>query len=207
VNVAPSDARLPLADSDNPMHPTNTADDGHDQQTRRTTIGHSTIEYSQAASILSKATGFIDAFDYTLDPYSGCTFGCTYCYAAFFTRNHEQQDSWGHWVRVKENALDLLKRKRTKPLTGKTIFMSSVTDPYGGACSLHPPHLSLGLLVPQGDHTLEHVGKHRVGNPRGNAKRNDLLVKPGRPLEATHAAHDCTGCDSMRRVDPICRHL
>lgn len=35
----------------------------------------------------------------------------------------------GSWVEVKQNALERLRRMRTS-LTGKAIYMSSVTDPY-----------------------------------------------------------------------------
>ncbi|MDB2392593.1 radical SAM protein, partial [Acidimicrobiaceae bacterium] len=54
---------------------------------------------------------------------------CTYCYAAFFSRTQEKQDTWGRWVDVKTNAVDKLRRMRTD-LTGATVYMSSVTDPY-----------------------------------------------------------------------------
>lgn len=86
--------------------------------------------YQQAKSILTKPSGFIGMFDFTLNPYSGCRFGCHYCYAAFFARTEAKQEDWGRWLEVKENALDLLKRKRKRPLIDKTIYMSSVTDPY-----------------------------------------------------------------------------
>ena len=75
----------------------------------------------------------MDAYDFTLNPYSGCSFGCTYCYAAFFSRDVAKRDSWGYWVSVKENAVELLEkrlRKRPESLDGKLIYMSSVTDPY-----------------------------------------------------------------------------
>ncbi len=88
------------------------------------------IIHQPASAILGKATGFIRAFDYTLNPYNGCTFGCTYCYAAFFTPTQAQQDEWGRWVRVKSNALELLQKKRRRPLIDKAVYMSSVTDPY-----------------------------------------------------------------------------
>lgn len=88
------------------------------------------ITYKQASAILSKASGFIHAFDYTLNPYSGCAFACHYCYAAFFAPTQAQQASWGQWVQVKENALTLLQKKRRRPLLDKTIYISSVTDPY-----------------------------------------------------------------------------
>jgi len=97
---------------------------------RRTQMGHSSIHYKSAASILSPATGFMDSYDFTLNPYSGCSFGCTYCYAAFFARDNALREQWGYWVNVKENALTLLKALRRKPLLDKAIYMSSVTDPY-----------------------------------------------------------------------------
>jgi DNA repair photolyase len=88
------------------------------------------IEYKKASSILTPGKGFMDMYDYTLNPYSGCAFGCTYCYAAFFSRSETLRENWGHWLQVKENAIDLLSKYRKKGLTGKTIYMSSVTDPY-----------------------------------------------------------------------------
>jgi len=98
--------------------------------TQKTQFGSTHVEFRKAAGILSHATGFIDAFDFTLNPYNGCGFGCTYCYAAFFATTRELQDNWGRWVQVKDNALELLKKKRRKPLIGVSIYMSSVTDPY-----------------------------------------------------------------------------
>jgi DNA repair photolyase len=93
-------------------------------------IGQTEIHYIKSASILTEAKGFMGAYDFTLNPYSGCSFGCNYCYAAFFSRSSEEKDNWGHWLKVKENALQLLLKWRKKPLYNKTIYISSVTDPY-----------------------------------------------------------------------------
>ena len=93
-------------------------------------IGPTAVTYAPSREILTRATGFMDAYDYTLNPYSGCSFGCTYCYAAFFSRDITKQDSWGYWVTVKENAAALLKKRKPGFLDGKRIYMSSVTDPY-----------------------------------------------------------------------------
>ena len=96
-------------------------------------IGETEITYAPARQILTSATGFMEAYDFTLNPYSGCSFGCTYCYAAFFSRDVEKRDNWGYWVSVKENAVELLERqlqKRPDSLDDKLIYMSSVTDPY-----------------------------------------------------------------------------
>lgn len=94
-------------------------------------VGKAEVSYRTASSLLTPGKGFMSAYDYTLNPYSGCTFGCTYCYAAFFARSKEKVDGWGRWVTVKENALALLRKKRRGgALRGKTIYLSSVTDPY-----------------------------------------------------------------------------
>ena len=45
-------------------------------------------------------------------------------------RDQERRERWGEWVRVKENALELLRKQRRKPLDGVAIYLSSVTDPY-----------------------------------------------------------------------------
>ena len=103
-------------------------------------IGDTTVSYAESGAILNRATGFMDAYDFTLNPYSGCSFGCSYCYAAFFSTTAEERDNWGNWVRVKENAIDLLRKKIKgrhkdkcggwKPNNESLIYMSSVTDPY-----------------------------------------------------------------------------
>lgn len=97
---------------------------------RKEKIGQADIQYVQSASILTEAKGFMEAYDYTLNPYSGCSFGCNYCYAAFFARSADERENWGNWLKVKENALQLLMKWRKKPLIDKTIYISSVTDPY-----------------------------------------------------------------------------
>ena len=93
-------------------------------------IGHASIAYGPVREVLTRAAGFMDAYDFTLNPYSGCSFGCTYCYAAFFSRTREARDNWGHWVGVKNNAIALLAKRKPGSLDGKLIYMSSVTDPY-----------------------------------------------------------------------------
>ena len=94
-------------------------------------VGQAHVTDSLASAILTKATGFMGAYDFTLNPYSGCGFGCTYCYAAFFARDAERRDNWGYWVDVKQNAVELLSRPRQQAkLDGARIYMSSVTDAY-----------------------------------------------------------------------------
>ena len=89
-------------------------------------VGKTEVSYEPARKILTKSTSFMDAYDFTLNPYSGCT----YCYAAFFSRDVGKRDSWGKWVTAKENAVALLGKRKPGALDGKLIYMSSVTDPY-----------------------------------------------------------------------------
>ena len=103
------------------------------RKSKPASIGQATVTYGQTTNILTKATGFIDAYDYSLNPYSGCSFGCMYCYAAFFNQTTERRDGWGYWVHVKENAAKSLEkrlRKANQALDNRRIYMSSVTDPY-----------------------------------------------------------------------------
>jgi len=92
-------------------------------------FGHAEVAPVTVSSILTPGNGFMRDYDFTLNPYAGCSFGCTYCYAAFFARERDLKERWGYWIRVKENALQKLQRMR-RSLSGKTIYMSSVTDPY-----------------------------------------------------------------------------
>lgn len=110
-------------------HPTLFDDPQLLTRSRPERLGPVDVEYARVRNILTRATGFMDAYDFTLNPYAGCSFGCTYCYAAFFSYSTEKRDSWGLWVDVKENAVECLRRRRGR-LDGKLIYMSSVTDPY-----------------------------------------------------------------------------
>jgi len=91
-------------------------------------LGSASIGIRERARVLHDVSAYWDHFDYSLNPYVGCLFGCSYCYAAFFVPDEEQQRDWGHWVDVKANGIrEVLKRRDLK---GKRILMSSATDPY-----------------------------------------------------------------------------
>jgi DNA repair photolyase len=72
------------------------------------------------------------AYRFTLNPYAGCAFGCSYCYARFFARTALRRETWGRWVVAKENAARLVDRAcRTGRIrSGDAMYMSSSTDPY-----------------------------------------------------------------------------
>jgi DNA repair photolyase len=108
------------------------------------------MELIQARSIFSPATGFIrrGGFDWTCNPYVGCSFGCTYCYAMFLPQNRRPREEWGRWFQAKENAMELA-RKQAPRVAGQAVYLSSVTDPYLPAeRSLRLTRGILEMLVP-----------------------------------------------------------
>lgn len=68
-------------------------------------------------------------FDYCLNPYTGCSNSCVYCYARFMLKYTEHKEEWGSFVDVKFNAVEVLKKEVLKAKPG-TVFLSSVTDSY-----------------------------------------------------------------------------
>lgn len=103
-------------------------------QRLREQFGSANVYGREARSLLTQASGYIGAYDFTLNPYRGCQYGCHYCYAAAFSPNPEMRRDWGNWVIVKENAAELLERELSrwwaKQSRQPRIYMSTVTDPY-----------------------------------------------------------------------------
>lgn len=91
-------------------------------------IGRAEVRERPHNKVLTVARGIVaDRFDYTLNPYVGCGFGCSYCFAANFVADEEKKRTWGQWIEAKEGAERQLAHA---DLRGKRIFMSSATDPY-----------------------------------------------------------------------------
>lgn len=89
------------------------------------------MEQINARSIFSPATGFIrrGGFAWTCNPYVGCSFGCSYCYAMFLPQNRRPKEDWGRWFQAKSNAVDVARAQAPK-VAGQPLYISSVTDPY-----------------------------------------------------------------------------
>lgn len=90
-------------------------------------VGRASIGERERAKALIPGTGKIKGFDYALNPYIGCGFGCTYCYAQFFVADEAKRAAWGTWVDVKSGVVTEVMRADLK---GKLVLMSSATDPY-----------------------------------------------------------------------------
>ena len=79
---------------------------------------------------MTRGSGFISAYDHVINPYSGCSFGCQYCYASNFNTTAKKTRDWGKWVQVKTNAVEQMMNLPQGELNGRTVYMATVTDPY-----------------------------------------------------------------------------
>src|SRR4051794_31061711 len=84
----------------------------------------------EARSILTETRGFTSVavpgtgFHYTLNPYRGCAFNCSYCYAPSFVYDTDARQNWGRWIAVKANAEQLLRKAGQKgKLSNKNIYL------------------------------------------------------------------------------------
>ena len=83
-------------------------------------------------TLLNRCTSDRMPFEWTINPYRGCEFGCTYCYARY---SHEflGLENWLDFqdkILVKRNAPAVLPRELTHSrLDGKSIAIGTATDP------------------------------------------------------------------------------
>jgi DNA repair photolyase len=83
------------------------------------------VKEIQSKTILSVSK----VYPYVINPYTGCQHNCSYCYAHFMKRFTGHRESWGQFVDVKVNALDLLRLEITRKKRAR-VWVSGVCDPY-----------------------------------------------------------------------------
>ena len=101
------------------------------------------ITQKEAKSVLTPSK--LPGSDYVVNPYSGCAFGCVYCYADFTRKfTGHMDDKWGEYVDIKINTPEIfekeilnlskkiIKKNEFKESDKPVIFFCSVTDPYQG---------------------------------------------------------------------------
>ena len=82
-------------------------------------------------SALNRVKGM--PFDWTLNPYRGCTHGCHYCYARRYHVQFEMNadDEFASVILVKKNFVEVLKRELARPSwTGEYVAVGTATDCY-----------------------------------------------------------------------------
>ncbi len=102
---------------------------------RHPAIAHPEVEYFELPirDILNRCTSERMPFVWTINPYRGCEFGCTYCYARY-THGFFDLERWQDFetkIFVKREAgVALERRLRKAALQGEPIAIGTATDPY-----------------------------------------------------------------------------
>src|SRR6187551_2338677 len=92
---------------------------------------HARYQEVRCRSALNRTAGM--PFEWTLNPYRGCTHGCHYCYARRYHKQFElnADDEFASVILVKKNFVDVLTKELARPAwTGEFIAVGTATDCY-----------------------------------------------------------------------------
>jgi DNA repair photolyase len=141
-------------------------------------------------SALNRVRGM--PFEWTLNPYRGCTHGCHYCYARRYHAQFEMNadDEFASMILVKKNFVDVLTRELARPSwTGEYIAIGTATDcyqPIEGHYKL--TRRSIEALL-------------RARNPIGIVTKGPMVVRDRDLLVALSKITTCTVYMSVPSVD------
>jgi len=144
----------------------------------------------QCRSALNPVKGM--PFNWTLNPYRGCTHGCHYCYARRYHAQFElgADDDFASVILVKTNLVEVLRRELRKPSwTGELVAIGTATDCY------QPIEGSYKLT--RG--ALEVLCEFR--NPTSIVTKGPMIVRDTDVLVDLSARTDCSVCISVPCVD------
>ena len=87
-------------------------------------MGEVAVRGIEAKSVITKSN--LPVCDFSVNPYTGCSHACRYCYASFMKRFTGHEEPWGAFVDAKEWP----RIKNPAKYAGKELFIGSVCDPY-----------------------------------------------------------------------------
>src|SRR5438309_4830497 len=107
-------------------------------------------------------------FEWTINPYRGCEFGCRYCYARYTHEFMEMRDGmeFEQKIYVKQHAAELLRQELRRVKPGESIALGTATDPYQPAEKRY--EVTRGIL--------EEFARHR-GFELGIVTKSNLVVR------------------------------
>jgi len=141
-------------------------------------------------SALNRVKGM--PFDWTLNPYRGCTHGCHYCYARRYHVQFEMNpdDEFASVILVEKNFVDVLRRELTRPSwTGEYVAVGTATDCYQPIEGHYK--LTRGSLE----------ALTRARNPAGIVTKRPMVVRDRDILQELTAVAGCTVYMSVPTVD------
>lgn len=141
-------------------------------------------------SALNRVEGM--PFNWTLNPYRGCTHGCHYCFARRYHTQFEMNsdDEFASLILVKRNFVDVLKRELDRPTwTREQVAFGTATDPYQPIEGHY--RLTRG--------TIEALARART--PVGLVTKGPMIVRDRDVLLDLSRAASCTVYMSVPTVD------
>src|SRR5687767_12989829 len=141
-------------------------------------------------SALNRVKGM--PFEWTLNPYRGCTHGCHYCYARRYQTQFElgADDEFASIIFVKTNFVDVLRRELQKPSwQGDYVAVGTATDCYQPIEGHYK--LTRGALAA--------LCEHR--NPAGVVTKGPMVVRDKDILADLSARAGCSVYISVPCVD------
>ena len=131
-------------------------------------------------------------FNWTLNPYRGCTHACHYCFARRYQTQFElgPDDEFSSLIFVKTNFADVLRRELDKPSwTREQVALGTATDPYQPI----EGHYKLTRR------SLEALIAART--PVGIVTKGPMIVRDKELLAELSRVAGCTVCVSVPTVD------
>src|SRR5689334_8681060 len=141
-------------------------------------------------SALNRVKGM--PFEWTLNPYRGCTHGCHYCYARRYHVQFEMNadDEFASVILVKKNFVDVLRRELERPSwTREYVAVGTATDCYQPIEGHYK--LTRGALA----------ALAAARNPAGVVTKGPMVVRDRDVLQELSRAAGCTVYVSVPTVD------
>jgi DNA repair photolyase len=151
---------------------------------------NATYQEVDCRSALNRVVGM--PFDWTLNPYRGCTHACHYCFARRYHTQFEldSSDQFASVILVKRNFVEVLERELDKPSwTGAQVALGTATDPY-------QPIEGRYRLTRRSIEALT-----RARTPVGIVTKGPMVVRDRDVLGALSAVASCTVYMSVPTVD------
>jgi DNA repair photolyase len=141
-------------------------------------------------SALNRVTGM--PFEWSLNPYRGCTHACHYCYARRYQTHFEldADDQFSAVILVKTNFVEVLRRElASASWSRQEVAVGAATDPY-------QPIEGVYKLTRR---SLEALAEART--PAGIVTKGPMIVRDIDVLQELSRRAECTVCLSVPSVD------
>ena len=153
------------------------------------------VEYRElpARSFLTRCTSARMPFEWTINPYRGCEFGCKYCYARYtheFMELREPAD-FEEKIFAKLWNPDAFRNELKRVRPGESIAIGSATDPY------QPAERRYGVM-----RKILEVFAEKRGYQLSITTKSDLVARDADLLAAIGRHNRVFVCHSITTLDP-----